>query len=106
MKTPIRKFRLKREYITSISDVKKMIITFDDGKTLPCDSYSTIDHPKFTELRDKLEQEGYIKTERLYWNGDRVLKPFILNGMAFNLHENFYCACALDVRFKVKEKQK
>ena len=106
MKTPIRKFRLKMEYITSIPEVKKMTFTFDDGQTLTGDAHGTIDHPKFTELRDKLEKEGYIKIERSCWNGDRVLKPFTLNGMAFKLHEQFPCSGALDIRFKVKDKQK
>lgn len=56
---------------------------------------STIDHPKFTELRDNLEHLGYIVTQRNSWNGDTVLKPFYLNGWRFKKNHRFPCAAAL-----------
>ena len=56
---------------------------------------SSKDHPAFTELRDRLENEGYIKTQRNWSNGDRVTKPFYLNNMYFDVGEQFSCAPAL-----------
>lgn len=53
------------------------------------------DHVEFTRLRDKLEAQGYIRTERSYWNGDTVLKPFYLNGWRFKKGHRFPCAAAL-----------
>lgn len=61
-------------------------------------SIQTIDHPKFTELRDQLESLGYIKTKRNYWNGDVVVKSFQLNGVTFRVNDSFHCASALSFR--------
>jgi len=67
-------------------------------------SISTKDHPAFTELRDRLEQEGFIKTER-WSNGDRVLKPFYLNNMFFDVGEQFSCAPALGGTYNARMKK-
>ena len=56
---------------------------------------STQDHPKFSELRDQLEQQGYIRCERNWTNGDRVLKSFTLNSVPFEPGEQFCCAGAM-----------
>jgi hypothetical protein len=53
------------------------------------------DHPEFARLRDQLEQLGYIRCERNWSNGDRVLKSFSLNGVAFEPGEQFCCAAAM-----------
>lgn len=53
------------------------------------------DHPEFTALRNRLEKEGYISVEHRWWNGDRVLKKFKLNGVLFKKHEKFCCAAAM-----------
>lgn len=53
------------------------------------------DHPEFTRLREQLGEEGYIKIERAWWNGDRVLKPFKLNNKMFNKGDQFACASAI-----------
>jgi hypothetical protein len=53
------------------------------------------DHPKFAELRDQLEAQGYIRCERSWSNGDRVLKSFTLNGVPFEPGEQFCCAAAM-----------
>ena len=60
------------------------------------------DHPAFTSLRNRLEKEGYIKTERNWSNGDRVIKPFYLNNMYFEIGEQFSCAPALGVTYDIK----
>jgi len=58
-------------------------------------STSSIDHPDFDALRNMLEELGYIQTQRSWWNGDRVLKPFRLNTVKFIVNEQFCCACAM-----------
>jgi hypothetical protein len=64
-------------------------------------SISNKDHDEFTKLRNQLEDLGYIKTQRNWWNGDVVLKPFTLNGMKFKKKSQFSCAAAMKVSFKV-----
>ena len=58
-------------------------------------SISSKDHDEFTKLRNQLEELGYIKTQRSWWNGDRVLKGFKLNEWTFLKGEKFCCAAAL-----------
>jgi hypothetical protein len=58
-------------------------------------STHTIDHPEFTKLREQLGAEGYISIERGWWNGDRVLVPFILNDARFKPGDKFPCAAAI-----------
>lgn len=58
-------------------------------------SFYNKDHDEFTKLRNQLEQEGYITTQRNSWNGDVVLKPFYLNGWRFKKNHRFPCAAAL-----------
>ena len=53
------------------------------------------DHDEFTKLRNQLEELGYIKCERGWWNGDRVLKPFMLNEWRFRRGHKFPCAAAM-----------
>jgi hypothetical protein len=60
-------------------------------------SYSNKDHEEFTKLRNQLEELGYIKTERGWWNGDRVLKSFKLNEWTFRKGHQFPCAAAMKV---------
>ena len=69
-----------------------------------CSTTSSEDHPEFTKLREQLGEQGYIKIERGWWNGDRVLKPFTLNGLKFKLGEQFGCGGAMEVHFGVRAK--
>lgn len=103
MKT-IRRFTIKEEFLTSVPDNKPIKLVLDTGEVLEGNSYGCIDHPKFTKLRDRLEKLGFIKTERSYWNGDKVLRPFKLNGMTFETDAQFCCASALGIKFQVKRK--
>jgi hypothetical protein len=66
-------------------------------------SLSSKDHPEFTALRESLECQGYIYVQRGWWNGDVVLKPFILNGFKFKKGNRFLCASALGVAMKCAE---
>lgn len=70
-----------------------------------CSSYHTEDHPEFARLRDQLESDGYIVTERRWWNGDSVLKKFTLNGVVFNPGDQFPSAAALQFRLGRNKKQ-
>jgi hypothetical protein len=73
-----------------------------DDRTLV--GYSNKDHPVFAELRDRLEQQGYITTMRNSWNGDRVVKSFKLNGWTFRKGNKFPCAAALNVSIVCAQK--
>lgn len=53
------------------------------------------DHDEFTKLRNQLEEQGYIKTERSWWNGDRILKSFKLNEWTMRKGGTFYSAAAI-----------
>jgi hypothetical protein len=53
------------------------------------------DGPEFKALRNQLEELGYIECQRSWWNGDRVLKPFRLNGLQFKKGEQFSSGAAL-----------
>lgn len=61
---------------------------------------SSEDHPEFAKLRFELEKDGYIKVQRSWWNGDIVLKPFLLNGKKFKTGEQFPAACAMTGHLK------
>jgi hypothetical protein len=58
-------------------------------------SISNKDHDEFTKLRNQLEELGYIETQRGWWNGDCVLKPFKLNEWTFKKGHKFPCAAAM-----------
>lgn len=93
-------FVLPIEYFTSVQ------IPF--GRISPSGNYSsnlrTEDHPAFSNLREYLGREGFIKIERSWWNGDRVLKPFYLNGLLFNKGDQFASASAQSYNAKRKMK--
>jgi hypothetical protein len=59
-------------------------------------SISSKDHDEFTKLRNQLEELGYIKCERGWWNGDRILKSFKLNEWTLRKGHKFPCAGALN----------
>lgn len=60
-----------------------------------CGSVSNDDGPEFKALRNQLEELGYIRCERMWWNGDRVLRAFKLNGVTFKKHDQFGCGSAM-----------
>jgi len=69
-----------------------------------CSSTSSRDHPEFAALRDRLEALGFIKCQRQWWNGDRVLRPFQLNGIEFRPNEQFPCGAAMRLHLEFKRK--
>ena len=100
-------FKLDPEYVTDITIhqewntyTNKDDITDEDLVEVlkgrgSCSSTRSEDHPEFARLRDQLEQLGYIQCQRNWWNGDRVLKSFTLNGVAFEPGEQFPSAAPM-----------
>jgi hypothetical protein len=72
-----------------------------------CSTISSEDHSEFAALRNLLENEGYIHTQRTWSNGDTVLKPFYLNGAKFEKNEKFCCGAAIkyDVESKLEKEE-
>lgn len=104
MKKQVKSFRIKSEYVTDVPLTRDIVLELADGSSITGTSYGTIDHPEFTKLRNKLEKLGYIQTERGWWNGDRVLNPFIINGMKLDKGDKFCCASALSIQLSVRKK--
>ena len=71
-----------------------------------CSSTGSQDHPEFAKLREQLGTDGYIKIERGWWNGDRVLKPFVFNNVKFKTGEQFCSACAMAGHLKFAKQYK
>jgi len=107
MKSSLKQFKLKRSYFTSVEDNKYVVLENLVSKIIiEGDSYGIKDHPEFTNLRNKLEKQGYIQIERGWWNGDRVIKPFSLNGIKFKKYAKFPCASALNIQLNIYEQTK
>ncbi len=110
-------FTIDPAYLTSITIRKEWNTYTKDGRVPTaeelvlilrgkgkCGMTHTEDHPEFARLREQLGQEGYIRIERGWWNGDRVLEPFSLNGYTFKVGEQFSSAEALGTHFAVRAK--
>ena len=67
-----------------------------------CSSLHSEDHPEFARLREQLGELGYIHIHRGCWNGDRVLKPFKLNGRKFKESDQFSCGAAMGNHLRVR----
>jgi hypothetical protein len=99
MKNPVKQFRLKNEYFTSVPDNKYMEFHNLVGEIIiKGNTFGTKDHPEFTKLRNRLCELGYISIEHSWINGDKVLVPFKLNKLDFEKGEQFPCASALGTR--------
>jgi len=95
-------FFIDIKYLKSVSLTESVKIILSDGNVGEGTSYYDQDHPEFTKLRTLLEKEGFIKTERSWWNGDIVLKSFYLNDKLFSKNQRFLCASALGVVFNMR----
>ena len=101
----LRQFILDEKYITDVTVRVERRQEFNDKHDLfkviknpiVMTSIPSKDHDEFTNLRNQLEESGYIKTERGWWNGDRVLKSFKLNEWTFRKGHKFPCAAAMRV---------
>lgn len=92
------KFEIKEEYLTDVFTGWKQTMNGEGKENFGVISYT--DHPAFTALRNKLENDGYIKTERSHSNGDRVLYGFYLNDIYFPKGAKFPCAGAMKSTLK------
>jgi len=113
-------FTLDESYICDVPDIRIFsIYKGQDPDSLTSDelmriikgtdkitSVGTKDHPEFDRFREQLGTEGYIRIERGWWNGDRVLKPFVLNGVEFKVGEQFSSACAMKHHLEFARKYK
>jgi hypothetical protein len=63
------------------------------------------DSEEFKALRNQLEADGYIRCERGWWNGDRVLKTFFLNGVRFDANDQFCSGAAMKLHLKFARKR-
>ena len=96
----VPEFEIREEYLNNVPVSWQMITS--KGKSFGM--HSSVDHPSFSALRDTLENNGYIKTERNCVNGDSVIAQFKLNGELFTEGEKFPCAAALGVYRQVQRK--
>lgn len=89
-----QRFTIDTEYLTCVT-VK---YGYTDDMGMECSTTSSVDHPAFTGLREHLGARGFIRIERGWWNGDRVIKPFYFNGLLLNVGDKFLCAGAWKYR--------
>ena len=75
-----------------LTDDDLLKILKGEGK---CSSTTSDDHPEFKNLREMLGEQEFISINRNSWNGDKVLKPFSLNGAKFKVGEMFACGGAM-----------
>lgn len=106
----IKRFKIDPNYLVDVPVKKDMLLRYIDENGEPAEikgtSLSFKDHPDFTEFREKLGSEGFIKIERAWWNGDRVLIPFYLNEYLFKKGEKFPCAPAIGITLAVAKNKK
>ena len=110
-------FTINPEYLTDITIHKEwnsytnngreptaeelLLILQGRGK---CSTTHSEDHPEFARLREQLGELGYISIQRGWINGDRVLKPFKLNGRKFKEGDKFSCGGAMGIHLLVRAK--
>ena len=74
----LKQFIIDEQYITDVTVRVERRQEINDKQDLfkaiknpvVMSSISNKDHDEFTKLRNQLEELGYIKTERGWWNGD------------------------------------
>ena len=103
MSEQVKRFYIAEEHLTNVpmkATVTVRDLQADRPTTVP--THGIEDHPEFDRLRHQLGDEGYIRIERLWWNGDRVLRSFYLNDCLFNQGDQFPCASAMKYLLKSK----
>ena len=105
----LRQFTIDEQYITDVRDYREwgMFDNIPADELTPeqlfkiikgedrCSSLGHHDHDEFTKLRNQLEEQGYITTQRGWSNGDRVIKGFRLNEFTLKKGDKFLSACAM-----------
>ena len=90
------KFVIDNQYLTSIP----VQYEYTDVNGVEIKTTTNVDHPSFTALREHLGYDGLISIERGWWNGDIVLKDFMLNGVVLKSNEKFVCAGAMKYQLR------
>jgi len=93
---------VRPEFLTSVAYGGSYRV-IRNGKAVKSGSTGFKDHPFFAGVRDNLELEGYIKCERNYSNGDRVLRPFYFNNILLEEGDPFSSAVGMKYRFGDEE---
>ena len=70
-----------------------------------CRSTHSEDHPEFAALREQLGRAGYIRIERGWWNGDRVIRSFKINGVIYRAGERFPSGAAFRWSYERKSQR-
>jgi hypothetical protein len=110
-------FTIDSEYLTDVT-IRKEWNTYTQNGRVPtneeliliiqgkgvCSTTHSEDHPEFAKLREQLGELGYIEIQLSWWNGDRVLKPFKLNGRKFKEGDQFSCGSAMGNHLIVRAK--
>lgn len=105
-------FDINPQFLESVTDVKEYSI-YDDPENITEEELidtikdaniirltGTKDHPEFARLREYLCENGFIKIQRSWWNGDIVTKSFTLNNAIFEVGDNFPSASAMKIHMK------
>lgn len=100
-------FETPPEYTIDEACLSSITVTYQwiTSTGCPCSTMSSVDHPAFLAMREHLGASGYIKIERGWSNGDRVLRPFKLNGYEFKEGEQFSCAPAMKHMIRIRMKR-
>jgi hypothetical protein len=102
------RFEIAEEYMTSVSTrtvvydleneenpTENDLLKIMQGTHIKYTVSGSDDHPEFTKFRNSMSEDGFIKIERGWWNGDMVLVPFYLNGKYFQVGDQFPSAPAM-----------
>ena len=91
------------EHLTKDTVTNEDLVKVLQGKG-NCSVMGSDDSEEFKALRNQLEAEGYIRCERGWWNGDRVLKTFFLNGVRFDCDDQFASGAAMKLHLQFSRK--
>lgn len=116
MMPKLREFYIDEAYLTDVTVVKEGNRYTDNGRVpTPEETLELLkgkgawrltgheDHPEFAKLREELGRLGYIDIERSWNNGDRVVRPFKLNGRILSRGTQFSCAVAMGCHIRFRQ---
>jgi hypothetical protein len=86
-------FMINKDYLTSCNEAFTWTPSTGGGSSGTISHQ--VDHPAFAKLRNFLENKGFIDTSRVSVNGDKVLRPFYLNKVYFDIGDRFFSASAM-----------
>jgi hypothetical protein len=95
-------FMIKEEYLTTCNEAFTWIDPIGGAESGTISK--AVDHPAFAALRLHLELKGFIEVQRGWINGDRVIKPFYLNKVYFDVGEKFVSSSAMYGHLKYRKK--